>query len=97
MCVTDVADALTALLDSNVSGAVNIGSGRPISIRELMSLIAEKLNSSQRISYRNNLAEKKDPLVTADVTRLSSEVKWQPRYSLDAALNETINWWRGQV
>ena len=34
--VEDAADALVALLDSDVSGPVNIGSGRPITVKELV-------------------------------------------------------------
>jgi nucleoside-diphosphate-sugar epimerase len=37
------------------------------------------------------------PLVVADVTRLTHDVGWTPRYDLHSGLNETIAWWSGRL
>jgi nucleoside-diphosphate-sugar epimerase len=31
------------------------------------------------------------------VHRLCGEAGWQPSFTLDAALNDTIEWWRGRL
>ena len=36
------------------------------------------------------------PVITASTGRLHTEVGWQPRHTLDAALTETCEWWQTQ-
>ena len=47
--VQDVADGFIALLDSQVNGAVNIASGSPIALKEVIYQIAGKLNRENLI------------------------------------------------
>ncbi|WP_185958221.1 NAD-dependent epimerase/dehydratase family protein [Fodinibius sediminis] len=93
--VADVAGALVALLASNVEGAVNIASGRPIVLRSMVDMIGRKLNAPEFISYgkRGNTKDR-HPVVFADVNRLSKEVGWRPTYSLDDGIDATIDWWK---
>jgi nucleoside-diphosphate-sugar epimerase len=93
--VQDVAEAFVALLESEVSGPVNIASGQPVTLRELIHRIAAKFN-------RNDLVEldavptspDEPPLLVADVRRLHDEVGWAPKYDLDTGLDQTIDWWK---
>lgn len=96
--VQDAADALVALLDSDLEGAVNVGSGRPIALRHLVGTIGEKLGRPDLIHLGAIPARPNDaPLVVADVTRLTTELGWAPRYSLDDGLDDTIAWWSGRL
>jgi nucleoside-diphosphate-sugar epimerase len=93
--VADVAGAFVALLESSVTGAVNIGSGRPIALKEVVYKIAQKLQRPELVQLGAVAASADDPpLLVADVTRLSDEVRWQPEYDLDSGLDRTIAWWR---
>jgi nucleoside-diphosphate-sugar epimerase len=90
----DVGSALVALLCSNVTGAVNIGSGVPITIHEIADKIGVKLGKSELINYGGIETQKDEPsLILADNRRLDQEVGWKPRYTLDGGLEETIAWW----
>lgn len=83
--VRDVAAALLALLASPVEGAVNVGSGEAVLLRDVAALVgarAELVTGAEA------------PLVVADTTRLRKEVGFQPRIALTAGLRETIQWWR---
>ena len=96
--IKDVADALVTLLDSDVIGPVNIGSGNPIALKDIIYTIAEKLNAKELIQLGALPAAKNDtPLITADVKRLYEEVGWQPSYDLDQGLDESISWWKEQI
>ncbi|MGH2607708.1 MAG: NAD-dependent epimerase/dehydratase family protein [Tepidiformaceae bacterium] len=96
--VHDVADALVALLHSDVLGSVNIGSGRPVVVRDIVSRIATKLDQEALVQFGALPAHPHDvPLVVADVSRLTEEVKWRPQYDLDRGLDETIAWWRSEL
>lgn len=91
--VADVADALVALLKSDVEGPVNIASGHSMTLKELINLIASKLRADHLIQYGETNTFK-NTLLTADTTRLFSEIKWQPNFSFNTAIDNTITWWK---
>jgi nucleoside-diphosphate-sugar epimerase len=96
--VQDVAAAFVALLNSSVEGAVNIGSGRPTSLADVALQIGALLGQPERIQLGALAAPADDPpLLLADVRRLNQEVGWQPAYSLEAGLEQSIAWWRSQM
>ena len=93
--VQDVADAFVALLSSETTGSVNIASGQPISIKEVVYKIAEKVNSTDLIRLGAIPASPQEPkLLVGEVSRLSHEVGWLPKYDLDTGLKLTIDWWK---
>lgn len=93
--VKDVADAFVALLDSNVTGPVNIVSGTPTSLREVVDRIAERLGGRELVQYGALISD--EPLVLlGDSRRLNIEVCWIPKYSLEDGIQETIEWWRSR-
>src|SRR2546422_5187280 len=93
--VEDVADALVTILESDLQGAINIGSGRPITLRELATRAADRLKGSDRVHFGAIPSRSNDaPLVVADVGRLTSELGWKPTFDLDRGLDSTIDWWR---
>jgi nucleoside-diphosphate-sugar epimerase len=96
--VEDVADAFVALLDSQVEGPVNIASGRPVSLREVIFTIADRLGHRELVRLGAlPMPANETPLVAADISRLSGELGWKPRHTLDDGLNKTIEWWRSST
>lgn len=93
--VQDVADAFVALLQSDVTGPVNIASGEAVMVKEIVERIAHKLDREGllRLGARP-LSPNEPPLLVADVARLKDEVGWYPRYGLERGLEQTISWWR---
>jgi nucleoside-diphosphate-sugar epimerase len=93
--VEDVASAFVALLDSELEGAVNIASGEPVKLKEIINQIAEKLGRVDLIQYGAIPAsETESPLLVADINRLQQGLEWTPFYSLDTGLDRTIEWWK---
>ena len=83
MHVCDAASAFAALLDSDVTGPVNIGSGEAATVRSLLELIAEETGNANCIEFgARPLSFKEPPIIEADIMRLSHEVKFQPKYNL---------------
>ncbi len=98
LCVQDVADAFIALLESNVRGPVNIASGCPLILKEIIYQIAGKLNREDLIQLGAIPTSLNEPrLLVADVNRLFDEVGWQPQYDLTRGLEITIDWWKKQM
>lgn len=93
----DVADAFVALLESEVTGPINIASGRAIALKDIVGRLGDLVGRPDLIQLGAIPAAPTDtPLVVADTTRLTSALGWTPPTSLDDGLRETIAWWRAR-
>jgi nucleoside-diphosphate-sugar epimerase len=89
--VHDVASAFTALLQSDITGAVNIGSGDAITLGEVSRRAARILGREDLLSVERQPATPENPpAIVADVTRLRREVGWSPRYDLVSGLGQVV-------
>jgi nucleoside-diphosphate-sugar epimerase len=92
--VDDVARALVAVARSEVSGAVNIGSGAAVTVLEVVEAIGRLTGRSDLLEIGALPYASGDPMVVvADTTRLTREVGWQPTLSLEDGLRQTVAWW----
>jgi nucleoside-diphosphate-sugar epimerase len=94
--VADVAAAFVALLGSPISGAVNIASGRGVSVRDLVLSIGRILQKPELIHFGVVPSPNEPESLVADTNRLNREVGWMPQYATTDALERTIDWWRSQ-
>jgi nucleoside-diphosphate-sugar epimerase len=93
--VKDVASAFVSLLMSNVDGPVNIASGKPIALKDIILSIADKLGKNNLVKLGALPQKENEPSVLfGDTKRLFSEVIWQPQYDIDGGIRETIDWWQ---
>lgn len=93
--VADVGSAFAALLASDVTGPVNIGSGASLTIAELLGEIAEQIDRRDLLRLGGRpAAPSEPPVLVPNVTRLRKEVGWQPKFSTPEGLADTIQWWR---
>lgn len=98
MHVRDAADALAALAASGVTGAVNVASGVPVSVAEVIGLIGELTGRPELIDRGAIATPDSEPArIVADVGRLTEEVRFRPRVGLRDGLASTIDWWRSRA
>ncbi|MDD5109212.1 MAG: NAD(P)-dependent oxidoreductase [Candidatus Omnitrophica bacterium] len=90
--VGDAAEVFVKLLNSDICGPINIASGQPITVKEVVSIIAEKMGCRDLISFgtKPGLIEEA-PLILADIARLTKEVRWKPKYDIFSGLDQLIN------
>lgn len=96
--VDDVAAGFVRLLESDVNGPVNIASGRPLTVRDLLLRIGAAVGAPELLEFgalppRPN----EPPLVLADVRRLMEEVGWEAQRTLPEGIEETVDWWRAEL
>lgn len=97
MHAADVAGALCALLDSEVTGPVNIASGDALPVREVVAMVAEAAGRPELVDYGVLPARPGDPgELIPDVTRLRDEVGFRPRFSTREGLADAVDFWRGR-
>ncbi len=94
----DAAEALVELLASEVDGAINVASGEPTRLADLIQRTAARLGREDLVQLGAiPVPEDDPPLVVADVRRLRQELGWRPSWDTDKALDHTIDWWRRQT
>ncbi|MFH1066670.1 MAG: NAD(P)-dependent oxidoreductase [bacterium] len=88
----DIGRALAFLSANRCGGIYNIGSGEGIKLRDLVMKIGVALGKTDLIQFADPPAPVDEaPEIVADVRRLR-QAGWQPAYSLDEALQTTIDW-----
>jgi nucleoside-diphosphate-sugar epimerase len=93
----DVADAFVRLLESDVTGPINVASGQAIALRDIVTRIGDLIGRPKLIRLGAIPAAATDtPLVVADTARLSASLGWTPSWDLDRGLAATVDWWRAQ-
>ena len=96
--VADVGAAFAAVLDSELAGPVNIGSGERISVADLIERIGREIGRGElvRLGARPE-TRPEPPLLVPEIHRLRDEAGWQPRFTLNEGINDTIAWWRSRL
>ncbi|GAC1438827.1 MAG: NAD(P)-dependent oxidoreductase [Solirubrobacteraceae bacterium] len=93
--VADVAGAFTALLDSRLEGALNIGSGEPHTLAELAALVARETGRPELLRVGALPAREGEPAeLVADVGRLRGELGWRPSLSFAEGIADSVRSWR---
>ncbi len=92
--VAEAGDAFAALYASDVSGAINIASGVPVSVRQLVEHIAGELGREDLVTFNTASAPgAPSPAVVASVIRLREELGWVPAKNLDESVRSACRWW----
>lgn len=96
--VADVAGAFAALLDSDVTGAVNVGSGEARPLRDVIEAIGAAAGRPELLDIGALAARAGDPdVLVADVMRLRDEVGFTPAVGLRDGIEQTVAWWRAAL
>jgi UDP-glucuronate decarboxylase len=95
--VADIASAIWTVAQSEATGAVNVASGEAVTIAQIARKIAERLGRSAQLqlgalSYRDG-----EPMHILGDSRKLRALGWAPKFSLDAGLAETLDWWQHKV
>ncbi|HEV8403686.1 MAG TPA: NAD(P)-dependent oxidoreductase [Candidatus Limnocylindrales bacterium] len=91
--VADVASAFCALAEASIVGGVDICSGSPVRLRDLLDMIGSTMDKRTLIqigALGPAVDEGHDG--AGDPGRLRA-LGWAPRYDLDAAVRDSIAWW----
>ncbi|AST90647.1 MULTISPECIES: NAD-dependent epimerase/dehydratase family protein [Sutcliffiella] len=92
--VEDVAEAFSHILEKDVSGEVNIGSGKPILLKDLIYKIGNMINKTELISlqdYKDDVPFTE--MYVADNEKIKKNTGWEPKTSLEKGLHKSIEWW----
>lgn len=93
--VEDVASALWTVARSQFTGVVNIASGTPMSVADVVREIGRLLARSDLLRIGALPYRAGEPMrLQADASLLRNALGWSPRFDLEHGLQSTIDWWR---
>jgi len=96
--VEDIASAFVSILESDIQGPINIGSGKAVAIKDLVRIICEKVGKHDLIRFGDLPTPPGDPQkLIADITKLTEKVGWTPNYDLETGIEKTVHWWRKKL
>jgi len=95
--VEDAASAFVALLESDVQGPVNLGSGKPVVVRDLLQEIGRQTGRPELIRLGARNSNSAIERLWANTQRLEKEVGSLPRLTLADGIKQTIEWWRRRL
>lgn len=93
--VADTARGIVKVFSSDIQGAVNICSGQPIQLRQIVNTIAELTGFKGNILWGAIPSAFGDDIVVGN-NRILKSLGWQPKYDLRNGLMQTIAWWQEQ-
>lgn len=90
--IDDIADAFVRAVSCNASGAFNIASGQPVSMKGLAHLITEIIPSCSSIVTPSGVEDPQEEFrASYDLTLAYEQLSWTPRTSLREGLARLIN------
>ncbi len=94
--VDDVARALVTISEERARGIVNVGSGRAVSVRDVVATVARLLGREDRVAYGAIPARAGDPdSVVADARKLA-DLGFRPTHDLESGLLDTLAWYQAE-
>lgn len=91
--VKDVVEGLIALMASEITAPVNIGSEQSLTLTEVVNKIIALTRSSSTVSYTNKYAYTMQPAIP-DISKAKEELNWFPLISIDDGLREAIDYYK---
>lgn len=89
--VDDVGRAFAALAASDVTGAVNVGSGEAVAVRDLVMEVGIAIGRPDLLDIGARPApEGEPPVIVADADRLRREVGFLPRFTLSTGIADAV-------
>ncbi|MGY6529678.1 MAG: NAD-dependent epimerase/dehydratase family protein [Cyanobacterium sp.] len=93
--IEDVASALLEISKSKLTGVVNIGSGQPMTVKEIALKIGKILDKSHLINFGALPYRANDPMfICANNYLLKKQTNWQIKYDWEVGIEQTINWYK---
>jgi CDP-glucose 4,6-dehydratase len=96
--VKDVVEAYMAIItapESMIRGQIfNISNGKILTVIELVKLICAELDINESQIQIQNTSKYEIKRQFLDLSKIRNDLNWQPQYTIESALKETINWYK---
>ncbi len=94
--VDDLINGFIKVMESNVTGPINLGNPNEITINQLANKIKSKIDENLNIVYKQ-LPQDDPKQRNPDITKAKEILNWEPKFDLDLGLDLTINYFKRVV
>ena len=96
--VEDLIEGITRLLNSDEHFPVNIGNPHEMTILQFAQIINELTDNKAGVTYLPDDRSARDPQRRQpDITRAQKILGWEPKYSLEEGIKNTIPYFKGKL
>ena len=89
--VDDLIEAMIMLFEKRKTGVYNIGSGKSLSVEEIVKSIIIASPIKKKYSSNNSVRKNEIPNVVADISKITSEIGWRPRHAFEEGIRKTLD------
>ena len=93
--VSDMVNGLIKLMDSDITGPINIGNPTEITVSKLAEIISQKTGTKSEVIYKE-LPEDDPRRRMPDITLAKEVLNWEPKVKLEEGLDKTIKYFKEQ-
>ena len=94
--VDDLINGFIKVMESNVTGPINLGNPNEITIYELANKIKSKIDNNLNIVHKP-LPQDDPKQRNPDITKAKELLNWEPKFNLDLGLDLTIKYFKSIV
>lgn len=97
--VRDVVKAYTRLIQYGKSGETyNVGSGHAVAIQDILDIILSQSKTKISVEVDQKKIRPVDvPIIEADTTKIYNDTGWQPEYTIEQTVSDTLEYWRKEI
>lgn len=100
--IDDVLDALLLFAKNNkINGIFNIGTGKKMSVEQIIELCERKLKMNYKISWGSNKNIRKidtiSEAVIANMKKTKNTTNWKPKIKIDEGIQKSYLWYRKNI
>ncbi len=90
--VEDAAAATLKIMESSYRGIVNVGSGIPHSMKDVFSIIANKMRCDELLSFDNENCT--GDILVADTKIMNEDIGYRCKEEFETGIEKVINYWK---
>ena len=94
--VDDMINGLVAMMQSSLTGPVNLGNPGEFTVKELAMMVLRLTQSSSKIVYKD-LPQDDPQQRRPNISLARDKLSWEPKVDLETGLKETIEYFRTKV
>ena len=94
--VDDMINGLVAMMQSSLTGPVNLGNPSEFTVKELAMMVLRLTQSSSKIVYKD-LPQDDPQQRRPNISLARDKLSWEPKVDLETGLKETIEYFRTKV
>ena len=94
--VSDLIEGIISMMESSLTGPVNLGNPNEFTLLELAELVGQTLDKKLEIEFRP-LPQDDPKMRRPDISVAKSKLNWEPKIELKAGLVKTAGWMKSEL